>query len=164
MSETTPYKQKDLTGSDFRGVPLSGQVLAHSTLTDCQFGNCEGVNFVCTHGERINFAGAKIGGATFEKADESVLRCLVGAVWNGVEITAVSGWLVTEGYWSYVTNAYVQCGCMVRQISEWIRICETMETITELGLDEENTVIAFDWWQKNSAVLIACSNDFAARG
>lgn len=161
MSEEQQYAEKDLTGADFSDIDLSGESLAHSTLTDCQFGNCEGTNFVCTHGERINFTDANISGATFEKADESVLRCLVGAVWNGIEITQVSGWLVTEGYWAYATNAYVQCGCMVRTIQEWCRICQNMETIQELGLPADGLVKAFNWWQRNSALLIECSNNFA---
>lgn len=165
MSEEQPYTRKDLTGTDFSGVDLSGKSLAHSTLTDCRFGNCEGVNFVCTHGERVNFTGVNISGATFEKADESVLRCLIGAVWNGAEITHVSGWITSSGlYWSFCTNAFVQIGCMQRTIEEWQAIGATRETLgVALGdrLSTEQLDATFEWWQVNSALLIEYSNNFA---
>lgn len=155
------YARTDLTGTDFRSTDLTGQSLVHSDITNCKFGNCKGVKFICARGENADFKGSDISDATFEKVSPTVLPCLIGAIWNRTEVKQVSGWLVTEGYWTFVTNAFVQCGCMVRTIQEWCRICESMETIQELGLPPNELVDAFNWWQKNSALLIECSNNFA---
>lgn len=159
------YSHTDLTGSDFRSTDLSGESLAHSTITGCRFGVCRGANFVCSHGAGIDFRGADITGTSFEKADESVLLSLIGAFWNQSEVKHVSGWLTPFGlYWSFVTNAFVQIGCMQRTIDEWQTIGVTREALGEAlsdRLSTEQLDATFEWWQKNSALLIECSNNFA---
>lgn len=160
------YSHTDLTGSDFRSIDLSGESLAHSTITGCRFGVCRGANFVFSHGTGIDFRGSDITGTSFEKADETVLSSLIGAIWNGTEVTHISGWLVSSGlYWSYVTNAFVQIGCMQRTIKDWQAIGATREVLGHALSDRlsvEQLDATFEWWQKNSALLIECSNNFAA--
>ncbi|CAB4177886.1 Pentapeptide repeat [uncultured Caudovirales phage] len=161
------YAHSDLSGTDFSQVDLSGQSLAHSTITGCRFGDCRGARFICSRGGDVDFRGADISGASFEKAYESVLSSLVGATWNGVGITHVSGWLVTDGYWAFVTNAFVQIGCMQKTISEWQAIGATREALGHALSDRlsvEQLDATFDWWQRNSAALLGCSDRFSGGG
>lgn len=165
MNEEHPYKQADLTGTDFRAIDLSGQNLSHSNLTGCRFGRCVGANFVCTTGTEIDFVGADISRTFFEQAHESVLARLVGATWNGATVTHVSGWLTQDFYWCFVTNAFVQIGCMQKPLDEWRAIGESRESLGDAlrdRLSTEQLDATFNWWQKNSALLIECSNNFAA--
>lgn len=154
--------KQDLSQCDFSSDDLSGQSLGHSTITGCRFGDCRGANFVCTHGESIDFRGADITGATFEKADESVLKCLVGARWNGIEITHVSGWIVQSYYWSFATNAFVQCGCMTKTLQDWQQICQDIESIRVLH-DEQPTidlVASLAWWRESRDAIVRTIQSF----
>lgn len=159
----------DLTGISFRSIDLSGGNLAHSTLTGCRFSRCVGTNFVCAHGEQIDFRDADITGSTFERADESVLACLVGATWRGIEITHVSGWITRDpasvGYWCFATNAFVQCGCMQRTLAEWQVICRDEHTITVLH-DEQPKIdlpLSLAWWRASSPAIVQTVQRFHTR-
>ena len=155
------YFATDLTGMDLSQTDLTGENLAHCTLTGCTFGRCVGTNFVCTQGENINFTGADITNTTFEKASESVLQCLTNAVWNGVTVVSISPWLVTNGYWCFATNAFVQCGCMQKTFTEWDRICATSDSIQELNQNVTEPVLLVDlafalqWWQHYRATILS---------
>lgn len=125
-------RNQDLRNTDYTQTDTSGWIFAHANIELCKFHNCVGTNFVGACGAAI-FTGADITGATFEKADESVLASLVGAIWNGQTITRVSGWLTQAGYWCFATDQFVQCGCLQKTFSEWDRICSTPDSIQELN-------------------------------
>jgi hypothetical protein len=159
MSDVPKYDRTDLTGSDFREIDLAGKNLAHSTLTGCRFRIVRGVNFNCSRGTEIDFQTADITGATFEKTDESVLQCLVGAEWNGIPITGVSGWITHQDgeYWCFCTNAFVQIGCMVRTLAEWETIGTDEESIKALHLEQPKIDLAatLAWWRKHYPAILA---------
>lgn len=162
MSTELPYKSVDLTDTDFRGTDLSGQVLAHSNLTNCKFGNCAGANFVHAKGENLSFEGSDITGSTFERADESVLRCLIGAVWNGQTVTHVSDWITKDHYWCFATNAFVQCGCMQKTLEKWQTICKDEKTIEVLH-DEQPDIdltAALAWWRASCDLIEQTVSNF----
>lgn len=150
------YRQADLTGMDLRSVDLTGVNVSHSLIEGTQFGVCVGANFVYTKGSPI-FAGADISDTTFEKAEPSVLAALVGATWHGVTITRQSGWLTAEGlYWCFVTNAFVQIGCMQKTLLEWQTIGATREALgVALGgrLSEAELDATFEWWTTNEGMI-----------
>jgi hypothetical protein len=168
MSSEHPYARTDLSGTDFSSVDLSGESLVHSDISGCKFGVCRGTKFICSRGSGADFRGADITGASFEKAEEAVLTSLVGAIWSNTEVKHVSGWLTSSGlYWSFCTNAFIQIGCMQRTIEEWQTIGASREALGEAlsdRLSTEQLDATFEWWQKNSPLLLECSNDFAARG
>lgn len=155
----TMFSHMDLSGMDLSGVDLTDDSAAHAVITNTIFGKCTRANFACTRGANANFRGVDITDSKFEKAEYTVLQSLVGALWRGIEITKVSDWIIQDkqedGYWCFVTNAFVQCGCMQKTLQEWQEICQNMETIKALRLDEPrlNLEIAFDWWQKNSTTI-----------
>lgn len=159
---STSLARVDLTGSDFRSTDLSGESLAHSTITRCRFGRCVGANFACAHGSGVDFRGADITGATFEKADESVLACLIGAHWRGQDITHASGWIAQSVYWCFATSAFVQIGCMTRTLAEWEAIGQNLDTLRVLH-DEQPLIdlpATLAWWRANREAIAATVQSF----
>lgn len=160
------YDHADLTGTDFRDIDLSWKDLSHSNLTGCRFGTVRGVNFNCATGNDIDFQGADISGARFEKVAKTVLDNLIGAVWNGVTITGVSGWIVSEEdeYWCCATNAFVQCGCMTKTLADWKAICKDEESIKALHLEQPKIDLAqaLAWWRKHSPAIIAAAESLTS--
>lgn len=158
MTNTNQFRGQNLSGIDFTQIDLSDEVLAHSTLTNCKFGKCVGTNFGSCHGEKIDFSRSDLTGSTFNKADQSVIDCLFGAVWNGVTINRVSPWLITQNpWWTFATNAFVSIGCLVMPLPEWQRICRTPESVQELAtLDpfmKGRCDEAFAWWSQNKSLI-----------
>ena len=146
----------DLTGQDFSQRDLSGWNLGHTTIDGCKFGNCLGTNFVMTHGFNIDFTAADITDTTFEKADQSVLNCLVGATWNSVKVTHVSEWFnVTEPFTCFATNAFVQVGCKQRTMEDFERIGKDAESIKELLNDHPDLDVStvLNWWKENAEMI-----------
>lgn len=157
------YYNTDLSGSNFLNVDLSGQSLAHSDITDCQFGNCQGANFNCCKGERVNFQGANISDTFFEQATYSVISCLRGAFWHDVEITHVSEWITSSGlYWCFATNAFVQIGCMQKTLEAWKAIGQDLESLAVLHVEQPkiNLEATLTWWNENSPTIIAICQSF----
>jgi hypothetical protein len=154
----------DISGTDFREIDLSGKSVAHSTLTGCRFGVCRGTNFGCAHGSGVDFRGSDITGATFEKADESILACLIGAHWRGQEITHVSGWIAQSFYWCFATSAFVQIGCMTRSLQEWEEIGRDLDSLKILHDEQPKIALpeTLTWWKANRASIVNVVESFGA--
>ena len=120
-------------------------------------------------GTGIDFHGADITGATFERADATVLSCLIGARWNGREITHVSGWITRHaedadrfGYWSFATNAFVTIGCMTRPLAEWEAIGQDLDTLRVLHEEQPKIDLAMTlaWWKANRDAIVRTVQSF----
>lgn len=155
----------NLTNRSFAGESLAGSSFAHATIDSVDFSGADlaGSNFVLCKGS-ANFQGANITGCTFERAEESVLRSLVGATWNGQEITHVSGWIVRGFYWSFASSAFVQCGCMTKTLQEWETICQDLDSIRVLH-DEQpaiDLVASLAWWKASRDAIVETVNSFGS--
>ena len=155
--------KQDLTDLDLAGESLAGSSFAHATLSSVDFSGADlaGSNFVICKGS-ADFSGANVTGCTFERAEESILRSLVGATWNGVEISHVSGWIVRGFYWSFATNAFVTIGCMTRPLQEWEEIGRDLETLRVLH-DEQpkiDLLSTLTWWRESRDAIVATVNSF----
>lgn len=156
MSES--YACSDLTGRDFREefIDLSDCSLAKSIITGCRFLKCTRTQFFGCIGRGIDFAGVDVTNANFDKSDSGVILSLVGSVWNGVEITKVSDWLSKESpRWCFVTNAFVNIGCLQKTIEEWEAIGASRQSLedwasTQEGIDVEGT---WNWWLENARII-----------
>lgn len=164
------YSKADLTGMVFVAQSLQGSTFAYSNLTNVMFAGADlrRANFSCTYGAGINFNGADVTYTKFERATETVLQSLVGAVWRDKLIGAVSGWIIEptfnqdgsyhSGYHVFCTDVFVQCGCMQRTLEEWEDICQNEETIKALHTDEPSVdlAMALQWWKDNVPTIRAC--------
>jgi len=151
----------DLRGKDLSAIDTTGYIVAHGRLDGCKFKTCKNMNFVGSSGS-INLTGIDITGATFWKADQTVLDSLIGAVWNGVTITHVSHWLVKDdGSMAFCTNAFCQFGCMTKTISEWKAIGTDINTIRALLTEQPDVNLEFElaWWNRHKAKFEKWHND-----
>ncbi len=149
--------REDLSLYDFTPFDVTNAKLAHSDIDGTIFGDVVGTNFVFCTGVPV-LDGSNISGSTFEKASVGVLNALIGSIWNGVEITTVSGWLTSSGlYWMFKTNAFVQIGCMQKTKAEWEAIGATLGDVTTFAnanatLDI-NAAATYAWWNANKHLL-----------
>lgn len=156
--------KQDLTGRGFAGESLAGSSFAHSTISSVDFSGADlaGSNFVLCKGSGANFSRANVSDCTFERAEESVLRSLVGATWRGQEISHVSGWISTDFYWSFATDAFVTIGCMTRPLQEWEEIGRDLETLRVLH-DEQPLIDlprTLAWWRENREAIVRTVHSF----
>lgn len=152
MNDKTVYRQMDLSGTDF--FDLTDAIIVHCDISNCRFGNCKGANFTHSYGKGADFSKADISNTSFENVNIEGMK-FDGATWNGQTVMWVLAFHTT-GFPVFVTNAFIQMGCMQKSYPDWGRICDTKESMREL-LDEQpklNIDHCWEWWCKYRSVII----------
>lgn len=151
-------RNKILTGTDFSKDNFDKAIVTYCDMTDCIMpSDCQGANFAGSYGKNVDFStnNSDLTDTNFHKCQAIEGFNLIGAVWNGVKITYTSSVLITDYYYTWCTNAFVQIGCNQRTIEEWEIIGSSLESITKFyaGNNRIDPQKTWNWWNKNKQII-----------
>jgi hypothetical protein len=148
LGKKMDVRGRNIANADFSNTSLFGANLSHCDLTSVRLSpNCHGANFVATKGSP-NFKGVDVSDTTFEKAQQTVIDGLIGAIWHNQVIRRVSQWDLSGYYDWFKTDAFVQIGCMQKTLNDWLNLGQTCTTLIALHDDQPKIDLdaTWSWW------------------